>query len=71
MRTFPIAQPGDDNCPVCGAPDVAWPACKQCGSTDLGHLHDRVKADIARTLAKKDMAVLDYCEGLMLMRKQA
>jgi hypothetical protein len=64
MKKYEIAKPDDDDCPTCGAPDVEWPTCKQCGSTDIGYLHD----SIARTLAKKDMAVLDWCENLSELR---
>jgi hypothetical protein len=58
-----------DICETCGEQAWDWPRCLECGAVDLGYLHDKVKADIVRTLAKKDMAVLDWCENLSGLKR--
>jgi hypothetical protein len=55
-----------DICETCGEQAWDWPRCLECGAVDIGYLHDKVKQDIARTLAKKDMAVLDWCAETIL-----
>lgn len=42
-RRYEIAQPGDDDCPTCGEPNLSWPKCDNCHTVDAAYLADRVK----------------------------
>lgn len=45
-RTFPLSQPGDDDCPTCGTENYDGRRCHECGAMDEALLHDKVKRDL-------------------------